>query len=145
MTNKEHSSLFSWPSGRRGNRHQGPAGPGSSTGKGFALPRPIPNRRSPSGSSSTVRSRGFTFGCRHSSSVLPSRLQGGGRESFLLGLCLSCPSRRQPGQGPSVIVRSSSVLPSRPQGGGRESFLFPLSTGRELCSLPDPPSNRRRG
>ena len=107
--------MFSSPSGERGNRHQGPAGPGSSNGGSFASPIPPSNRRtlqvllhclfSPASRSS----KGFLV----SSRILAPKGAGPGASSspFFLSCWLS---KAVPAEAGPVIAASSLHLWSRP-------------------------------
>ena len=106
---------------------------------------PSQSSRGPPGPlSSTGGSRGLNVQLRSSSSVLRPRHPKGWRPGEPpLPLLLLLPALEGSPELKlwSVIASSSSVLRSRPKGRPGELPL-PRSTGRELCSLPDPPSNR---
>ena len=66
----------------------------------------------------------------------------GGRESLVFPLLRSWAPLVGRRLKPPIVVRRRQFSRLAPRG-GRESFLLLSLTGRELCSLPDHPSNRR--
>ena len=118
----------------------GPEGP-LSTGEA-SPPQTPPNRRTLKGSPPLVVVGGFPFGKDAPRQFPRLALTGRPRELPRPSLPLLPPLEGSPGQGPFCNRSSSLHLLARPKGRPGE-LPPPLSTGEELCSSPDPSSNRR--